>query len=142
MGPSAGLAQALAAHFTVHVYDRRGRGDSDAGATPWSIDREIEDLAAVIDVAGGSAHVLALSSGAALALEAAARGLPITRLALYEAPFVVDDSRAPHPADTPARVRRSSTAARAARRSRRSCAWWACPPRSSASCASCRPGRR
>jgi pimeloyl-ACP methyl ester carboxylesterase len=104
MGPSAGLAEALAPHFTVHVYDRRGRGESDAGATPWSVDRELDDLAAILDVAGGSAHVLALSSGAALALEAADRGLPITRLAVYEAPFIVDDSRAPHPADAPARV--------------------------------------
>ena len=104
MGPSAGLADALASDFTVHVYDRRGRGDSDAGATPWSIDRELDDLAAIVGVAGGSAHVLALSSGAALALEAANRGLPITRLAVYEAPFIVDDSRAPHPTDAPARV--------------------------------------
>ena len=104
MGPSAGLAEALAPHFTVHVYDRRGRGESDTGATPWCIERELDDLAAMLDVAGGSAHVLALSSGAALALEAADRGLPITRLAVYEVPFVVDDSRAPHPADAPARV--------------------------------------
>lgn len=90
LGPSASLAEALASDFSVHVYDRRGRGESDAGATPWSIDREIEDLAAIIEVAGGSAHVLALSSGAALALEAAARGLPIDRLAVYEAPFILD----------------------------------------------------
>jgi pimeloyl-ACP methyl ester carboxylesterase len=104
MGPSAALAEVLAPDFAVHVYDRRGRGESDAGVTPWSIDREIEDLAAIVDVAGGSAHVLAVSSGAALSLEAAARGVPISRLALYEAPFILDDSREPHRADAPHHV--------------------------------------
>src|SRR3954452_19366152 len=58
LGPSAGLAKALAADFAVHVYDRRGRGESGAGVEPWSVDREIDDLAAIIDAAGGSAHVL------------------------------------------------------------------------------------
>ena len=101
LGPSAAVAKVLAADFRVHVYDRRGRGESDLGATPWSIDREIDDLAAVIDAAGGSAHVFAHSSGAALALDAARRGVPIDRLALYEVPFILDDSRAPHPTDTP-----------------------------------------
>src|SRR5919202_2475259 len=104
LGPSAGLAQALAPDFAVHVYDRRGRGESDPGTTPWSIDREIEDLAAIIGATGGFAHVLGVSSGGALALEAAARGVPITRLAVYEAPFIVDDSREPHPVDVPDRV--------------------------------------
>lgn len=105
MGPAAGLAKALAADFTVHIYDRRGRGESDPGATPWSIDRELEDLAAMIDGGGGSAHVFGVSSGAALSLEAARRGLPINRLALYEAPFILDDTRAPHPLDTPQQLR-------------------------------------
>ena len=104
MGPSAALARALAADFRVYVYDRRGRGESDLGTTPWSLEREVEDLTAIIDAAGGSAHVFALSSGAALALEAARRGLPIDRLALYEVPFILDDSRAPHPTDTPQRL--------------------------------------
>jgi hypothetical protein len=102
MGPSADLARALAPHFAVH--DRRGRGESGAGESPWSVDREIEDLEAVVAAAGGEAHVLALSSGAALALEAAERGVPITRLALYEAPFIVDDSREPHRPDAPEHV--------------------------------------
>jgi pimeloyl-ACP methyl ester carboxylesterase len=104
MGPSAALAEELSDVFAVHLYDRRGRGESDAGASPWSIDREIEDLAAVIGAAGGSAHVAGVSSGAALALEAARRGLPIDRLALYEAPFIVDGSHAPHAPDVPQRM--------------------------------------
>jgi pimeloyl-ACP methyl ester carboxylesterase len=91
-GPSQSLATALAGHFTVFTYDRRGRGDSSDGG-PYDIQREVDDQAAVINEAGGEAVVLGVSSGAALALEAASRGVPITRLALYEAPFIVDDSR-------------------------------------------------
>jgi pimeloyl-ACP methyl ester carboxylesterase len=82
----------------VFTYDRRGRGDSTDTA-PYAVDREIEDLDAVIAEAGGSAYVFGLSSGAALALEAAARGSAITKLVLYEAPFIVDDCRAPVPDD-------------------------------------------
>ena len=104
MGPSAALAKELGSDFAVVTYDRRGRGESDAGATPWSLEREVEDLAAIIDAAGGSAHALGISSGAALALEAAIRGVAITRLALYEVPFIVDDTRAPNPPDTPQRL--------------------------------------
>ena len=91
-GPSQAMATALAEFFTVFTYDRRGRGDSsDSG--PYDVQREVDDLDAVIREAGGQALVLGVSSGAALALEAANRGLPITRLALYEAPFIVDDTR-------------------------------------------------
>lgn len=91
-GPSQPMAAALAGHFTVFTYDRRGRGDSsDSG--PYDVQREVDDLEAVIREAGGQAVVLGVSSGAALALEAASRGVPITRLALYEAPFIVDGSR-------------------------------------------------
>jgi pimeloyl-ACP methyl ester carboxylesterase len=91
-GPSRSLATALAGHFTVFTYDRRGRGDSsDSG--PYDVQREVDDLDAVIREAGGQAVVLGVSSGAALALEAANRGVPMTRLALYEAPFIVDDTR-------------------------------------------------
>ena len=79
-------------------YDRRGRGESTDTA-PYSVEREIEDIEALIEEAGGSAHVFGISSGAALALEAANRGLAIEKLALYEAPFIVDDSRAPVPDD-------------------------------------------
>lgn len=97
-GPNGSLAELLAEHFTVINYDRRGRGDSTDTA-PYSVEREIEDLDALIEAAGGSASVFGISSGAALALEAANRGLSIEKLALYEAPFVVDDSRPPIPDD-------------------------------------------
>jgi pimeloyl-ACP methyl ester carboxylesterase len=98
MGPSRALAEVLAEHFTVITYDRRGRGES-TDAAPYSVAREIDDLAALIAAAGGSAYVCGFSSGAVLALDAAARGLPITALALYEPPFIVDDSRPPAPGD-------------------------------------------
>jgi len=97
-GPNGELAPLLAERFTVINYDRRGRGDSTDTA-PYAVEREIEDLEALIERAGGSAHVFGISSGAALALEAANSGLAIEKLALYEAPFIVDDSRAPVPDD-------------------------------------------
>ena len=84
--------------FRTFAYDRRGRGES-GDTPPYAVQREIEDLAALIDEAGGPAFVCGFSSGAVLALDAAAAGLPITRLALFEPPFVVDDSRPPGPAD-------------------------------------------
>lgn len=83
------LADLLSDRFTVYNYDRRGRGDS-GDAESYEIEREIEDLQAIIDAAGGSAYVWGLSSGAVLALQAAANGLNIIRLALHEPPFVVD----------------------------------------------------
>ncbi len=86
---TAALAARLAPRFSVYRYDRRGRGDSgDTG--PYSVDREIADLSALIAEAGGSAFVFGHSSGAVLALEAAARDVAITRLAVYEPPYVVD----------------------------------------------------
>jgi pimeloyl-ACP methyl ester carboxylesterase len=94
----AELAPLLAPRFTVVAYDRRGRGDS-GDTPPYAVEREIEDLRAVVDAAGGSAFVLGHSSGAALALEAAVGGVPIAKLALYEPPFIVDDSRPPVPSD-------------------------------------------
>ena len=97
-GPNGGLAPLLAERFTVINYDRRGRGDSTDTA-PYSVEREVEDLEALIEEAGGSAHVFGISSGAALAIEAANRGLGIEKLALYEAPYIVDDSRRPVPND-------------------------------------------
>lgn len=95
-GPNPKLAAALASQFTVYTYDRRGRGES-SDTPPYAVEREVEDLQAVIEAAGGNACVYGMSSGAALALEAANRLTSITRLALYEAPFVTDDSRAPIP---------------------------------------------
>jgi pimeloyl-ACP methyl ester carboxylesterase len=92
------LAVVLRDRFTVLNADRRGRGDS-GDTPPYAVQREIEDLDALIAEAGGSAAVFGYSSGAVLALEAAARGLAITKLALYDAPFVVDDSRPRPPAE-------------------------------------------
>jgi pimeloyl-ACP methyl ester carboxylesterase len=87
------LAPLLAERFTVYSYDRRGRGESTEGG-PYTALREIEDLQALIAEAGGSVFAFGHSSGAVLALEAAAHGLPIRKLALYEAPLIVDGSRA------------------------------------------------
>lgn len=97
-GPMGQMAERLARRFTVFTYDRRGRGDSGDTA-PYAVDREVEDINALIREAGGSAFVFGISSGAALALEAANRGLSIRKLALYEAPFIVDDTRPPLPDD-------------------------------------------
>ena len=99
-GPSRGMAAALADRYTVFTYDRRGRGDS-GDTQPYSVDREVEDIQALVAAAGGSASVCGFSSGAVLALEAANRLPGITKLALYEPPFIIDDSRAPLPADYP-----------------------------------------
>jgi pimeloyl-ACP methyl ester carboxylesterase len=107
----APLAEQLERHFTVFTYDRRGRGSSEDTA-PYAVDREIEDLEALIVEAGGSATVYGKSSGAALALEAAARGLPITGLALFEPPFIVDDSRPRPPADLGSQLSELTSAGR------------------------------
>jgi pimeloyl-ACP methyl ester carboxylesterase len=79
----APLARSLAPHFTVFNYDRRGRGESGDTA-PYAVEREIEDLDALTAEAGGSAGVFGYSSGAILALRAAAHGRAIPRLAFYE----------------------------------------------------------
>jgi pimeloyl-ACP methyl ester carboxylesterase len=92
LGRSGELATLLARRFTVFTYDRRGRGDS-GDTLPYAVDREVEDIAALVAVAGGTACVWGMSSGAVLALEAATRVRGITRLALYEAPLIVDGSR-------------------------------------------------
>ena len=93
-GPAAPLAKALQDKFTVYTYDRRGRGES-GDTVPYSVDREVEDIAALVAAAGGSVNVFAMSSGAALALEAASKLDGIAKLAIYEAPFIVDDSHPP-----------------------------------------------
>ena len=92
------LGTQLATDFTVFAYDRRGRGDS-GDTPPYAVEREAEDIDALIREAGGSAFVYGHSSGAVLALEAAARGLGVAKLALYEPPFIVDDTRPPLPGD-------------------------------------------
>lgn len=91
-------AELLAGRFEVFNYDRRGRGPS-GDTPPYAVEREVEDLAAVIDAAGGSAFMYGTSSGAALVLEAAASGLPIGKLALWEPPYILDPRLRP-PADT------------------------------------------
>jgi pimeloyl-ACP methyl ester carboxylesterase len=84
--PLRAPVERLAADFTVYLYDRRGRGES-TDTPPYAIGREVEDLDALIAAAGGSASVYAMSSGCLLALHAAAGGLAIPRLALFEPPI-------------------------------------------------------
>lgn len=103
---TAALARLLAADHTVYHYDRRGRGDSGPGATAHTPEREIDDIAALIDHAGGTAALYGMSSGAALALDAAARRPAVTAVAVYEPPFVVDGSRDPFPEDLRPRLDR------------------------------------
>lgn len=92
MGPALPLARELQDRFTVTVYDRRGRGES-GDTQPWSVDREVEDLQAVITAIGGTAMLYGISSGGALALETANRSAGVTKVFVYEAPFITDDSR-------------------------------------------------
>ena len=96
------LAKWLADGFTVATYDRRGRGDS-GDVLPWAVDRELEDLAAIVELVGGSAYALGVSTGAVFAAEAAARGVPISGLLLIEPPFIIDDTRSV-PLDLAARL--------------------------------------
>jgi pimeloyl-ACP methyl ester carboxylesterase len=97
---NAPLAARLAEHFTVFNYDRRGRGNSGDTA-PYAVEREVEDIDALVDEAGGSAFLYGSSSGAVLAFEAARKlSTRITKVALWEPPFILDDSRPRPPADT------------------------------------------
>src|SRR5262249_50394911 len=98
-GSEAPLAALLAEHFTVYNYDRRGRGDS-GDTQPYATDREFEDIAAVIERADGSVMCYGTSGGGIIALQAAARGLPITRLAAWEPPYFVPGARPALPADS------------------------------------------
>jgi pimeloyl-ACP methyl ester carboxylesterase len=99
--------EVLARHFTVFSYDRRGRGDSGDTA-PYAVEREIEDIEAVINESGGPAFVYGHSSGAVLSLEAT-KEIPsmVRKLALYEPPFIIDGSRPPAPADYVDQVNRA-----------------------------------
>jgi pimeloyl-ACP methyl ester carboxylesterase len=95
VGNNAPLAAELSQHFTVYNYDRRGRGDS-GDTLPYSSQREIEDIEALITQAGGSAHLYGVSSGGALALEAAASGLAIGKLAVYDVPYCLPGDMVQH----------------------------------------------
>jgi pimeloyl-ACP methyl ester carboxylesterase len=90
-GPMPKMAPLFAPHFTVITYDRRGRGGS-GDTQPYDLAREVEDLDALIRAAGGTASLLGLSSGAGLALEATAAGLPVAKLVMYEPPYVAADT--------------------------------------------------
>jgi pimeloyl-ACP methyl ester carboxylesterase len=85
-GTVAPLAVPLADRFRVVPYDRRGRGES-GDTQPYAVEREVEDLAALIEAVGGEAALCGISSGGALVLEAAASGLPLRQVAVYEVPF-------------------------------------------------------
>ncbi|MEU5752860.1 alpha/beta hydrolase [Streptomyces sp. NPDC047829] len=89
----APLAAALADRFDVTVYDRRGRGES-GDTEPYAVEREVEDLAALIEAVGGETSLYGVSSGGALVLRAAASGLPVRRVAVYEVPYAMDDEAA------------------------------------------------
>src|SRR5918995_2722784 len=93
---TAELAQRLGERFTVFHYDRRGRGDS-SDTQPWAVEREVEDLAALVEHAGGEAQAYGMSSGGGLVIEAAGRGVPLTKLAVYEPPVSTggDEDAAP-----------------------------------------------
>ena len=90
------LADLLGKHFTVYNYDQRGRGES-GDTKPFTKKREIEDVQALVEDAGGEAMLFGISSGGAVALETAAATPGVTKMVLYEVPFIVDDSRQPLP---------------------------------------------
>ncbi|HEV7278151.1 MAG TPA: alpha/beta hydrolase [Devosiaceae bacterium] len=91
-GPSRPLAEQLKDRFTVYIYDRRGRGES-GDTLPYAPEREVEDIEALIAAAGGSAMLYGISSGGVLALDAASHDIGVSRVFVYEAPLIVDDSR-------------------------------------------------
>jgi pimeloyl-ACP methyl ester carboxylesterase len=105
-GPNVGLVPLLAEHFRAVLYDRRGRGDS-GDTQPFERVREVDDLDAIIKAIGGSAFVYGISSGAALAAEAASALGPerITKLALYEPSYILEGTRAPVPSTYLPRLR-------------------------------------
>ncbi len=98
MGPATPLAEELKDQFTVYTYDRRGRGES-GDTKPYATGREVEDLAAIVEAAGGSAKLYAISSGVLVALETANTIDGITGMVLYEAPIFTDSTRKPVPTD-------------------------------------------
>jgi pimeloyl-ACP methyl ester carboxylesterase len=104
-GPMPKLAQRLSANFAVITYDRRGRGES-GDALSYAVEREIEDIGALIAAAGGSASLFGASSGAVLAMAAAASGLNVKSLAMYEPPLVAGGGGHLPPADSESQLRR------------------------------------
>lgn len=112
MGTAKSLTPLLSEHFAVFAYDRRGRGESGPGASAYAVQREVEDLVAVLGAAGPDAFVIGASSGAALVLEALRAGVPVRKAALYEAPFIVDDTHTPNPSDLGQRTQKLVEAGR------------------------------
>ncbi|MDQ0268640.1 alpha/beta fold hydrolase [Cytobacillus purgationiresistens] len=93
------LAERLSMYFTVYNYDRRGRGKS-TDSTTYAVEREVEDIEAIIQEAGGKVHLFGSSSGAVLALEATSKlGNKVNKLFLFEPPFIINDGRVPVSAD-------------------------------------------
>lgn len=92
------LAELLGTHFTVYTYDRRGRGDS-GDTQPFAREREIEDLQALVEDAGGTAMVFGISSGGVVSLDAAVLTPGMSKVGVYEPALIVDDSRQPVAAD-------------------------------------------
>jgi pimeloyl-ACP methyl ester carboxylesterase len=105
MGPMPKLATLLSKDFTVINYDRRGRNES-GDMKPYAVEREIEDIDALIKESGGHADVFGISSGAALALAAASKGLAIRKLAIYEPPFSVDKNGHVPPLDSESQLKK------------------------------------
>ncbi len=103
-GPMPELAKLLAPHFSVINYDRRGRNES-GDTQPYSPEREIEDIETLIQAVGKPVFLAGVSSGAALSLKAAAAGLNIKKLALYEAPYMVDKTGHQPPPDAEAQLK-------------------------------------
>ena len=121
-GPMPKLAAQLTPHFAVYTYDRRGRGAS-GDTPPYAVGREVDDIEALVELAGGGETVFVhgTSSGSALALEAAKRIPAIGKLTVYEPPFIVDGTRSPIPGDYLARLSRLVADGRRGTRSRCSC---------------------
>ncbi|HEV7710692.1 MAG TPA: alpha/beta hydrolase, partial [Asanoa sp.] len=110
-GPMRGFAAALRDSFTVYAYDRRGRGES-GDTLPFAVEREIDDVRALVTEAGGAAYGFGISSGAALLLRAAADGVGFTRLALYEPPFMSETDGGEWSRDYTARLDETLSAGR------------------------------
>ncbi|HYP47267.1 MAG TPA: alpha/beta hydrolase [Thermoleophilaceae bacterium] len=112
LGPFPETAQGLAEHYTVVHYDRRGRGDSsDESAGRFEIERELEDLQALIEQVGGRASLVGMSSGGALAIEAANRLPSVRQVVVYEVPFITDPE-ATFPPDYSPKLRKLVAAGR------------------------------